>query len=125
MKTRILVVDDSNLARRSLRQILESWGHQVEDAANGAQAIERYFIQRPDVVLLDMVMEGMYGLDVLAKFKELDPSARVIVATADIQTSTKDDARKAGAMGLINKPVDREELSKVLGAVLEGKSTWN
>jgi len=125
MNARILIVDDSSLARRTLRQILEREGHTVEEAADGAQAIERYFINRPDVVFLDMVMEGMYGLEVLAKILELHPEARVIVATADIQKTTRSDVQTAGAVGLINKPFNTEEIARVLQKVLQGEIAWN
>jgi two-component system chemotaxis response regulator CheY len=125
MSARILVVDDSSLARRTLRQILERDGHIVEDASDGAQAIERYFINRPDVVFLDMVMEGMYGLEVLRKILELNPQAKVIVATADIQKATRDEVQNAGAAGIINKPFNRDEINRVLTAVLQGEMTWN
>ena len=58
-------------------------------------ALERYFVEKPDVVLLDLVMKGMYGLDVLAKLRELDPAARVIVVSADIQTSSREMVQAA------------------------------
>jgi len=125
MSARILVVDDSSLARRTLRQILEREGHTVEDANDGAQAIERYFINRPDVVFLDMVMEGMYGMEVLRKLLELNPEARVVVATADIQKATRDEVQSAGAAGIINKPFNEQEIRRVLTAVLQGEATWN
>ena len=125
MSARILVVDDSSLARRTLRQILERDGHTVEDASDGAQAIERYFINRPDVVLLDMVMEGMYGLEVLRKILELDPEAKVVVATADIQKATREEVQGAGAAGIINKPFNQQEINRVLAAVLQGDATWS
>ena len=125
MSARILVVDDSSLARRTLRQILEREGHTVEDANDGAQAIERYFINRPDVVFLDMVMEGMYGMEVLRKILELNPQAKVVVATADIQKATRDEVQNAGAAGIINKPFNQEEINRVLTAVLQGEITWN
>jgi len=125
MSARILVVDDSSLARRTLRQILERDGYSVEDASDGAQAIERYFINRPDVVFLDMVMEGMYGMEVLRKILELNPQAKVVVATADIQKATRDEVQNAGAAGIINKPFNREEINRVLTAVLQGEITWN
>ena len=125
MSARILVVDDSSLARRTLRQILERDGHIVEDANDGAQAIERYFINRPDVVFLDMVMEGMYGMEVLRKILELNPQAKVVVATADIQKATRDEVQNAGAAGIINKPFNQEEINRVLTAVLQGEITWN
>jgi two-component system, chemotaxis family, chemotaxis protein CheY len=125
MSARILIVDDSSLARRTLRQMLEREGHTVEDANDGAQAIERYFLNRPDVVFLDMVMEGMYGLEVLRKLLELNPEAKVVVATADIQKATRDEVQNAGAAAIINKPFNEQEINRVLTAVLQGGMTWN
>ena len=122
---KILIVDDSSLARRSARQMLEELGHTVQDAADGAQALERYFLDRPDLVLLDMVMTGMYGLDVLAKIRELNPDALVIVVTADIQKSTEDQEKAAGAAAFLNKPLNREKLKQTVSAVLEGTFQWN
>ncbi|MEO6005663.1 MAG: response regulator [Opitutus sp.] len=125
MSTKVLIVDDSSLARRTLRQLLEGLGCHVEEASDGVQAIERYFINRPELVILDMVMSGMYGLDVLAKMREMDPAACVIVATADIQTSTAEQVRAAGAKAILNKPVNRDQLTSTLKAVLAGGDTWN
>ncbi len=125
MKAKILIVDDSSLARRTTRQALEEQGHTVEEAVDGAQALERYFLSRPDLVILDMVMNGMYGLEVLSKMRELNPSAKVIVATADIQQSTQDQARAAGAAAFINKPLNRKVLAEAVAAVLQGGHVWN
>jgi two-component system chemotaxis response regulator CheY len=122
---KILLVDDSSLARRSARQMLGEQGYVVEEATDGAQALERYFLGRHDVVLLDMVMTGMYGLEVLAKLREFDPQVRVIVATADIQKSTEEQARAAGASAFINKPLNRTRLQETVAAVLEGTFQWN
>ena len=123
--SKVLVVDDSGLARRTLRQFLEEMGHTVEEASDGPQGLERYFLNRHDLVVLDMVMEGMYGLEVLMKFKQINPDVRVIVVTADIQTTTQAEVRAGGASGLINKPVSREELAAVVGSVLKGEMAWN
>jgi two-component system chemotaxis response regulator CheY len=126
MNAKILVVDDSGLARRMLRQMLEELGHTVEEATDGPTALERYYINRHNLVVLDMVMNGMYGLEVLAKMRELDPNVRVIVATADIQTSTRDQVRSAGACAFVNKPVNRKELAQVVATVLQGGEVkWN
>ena len=125
MKAKILVVDDSSLARRLMRQTLEELGYVVHEASDGAQALERYVLESPNLVLLDMVMTGMYGLDVLSKLRELDPKALVIVATADIQKSTRDMVRSAGAVALINKPVKKEELVSVVDKALAGEVLWN
>jgi two-component system chemotaxis response regulator CheY len=120
MTAKVLVVDDSALTRRSLRQILETAGYEVVEAENGLDALERYFLDKPDVVMLDLVMRGMYGLDVLHKIRELDPRARIIVVSADIQTSSQDLAGEAGAACFINKPFDRTDILSALDTALAG-----
>jgi two-component system, chemotaxis family, chemotaxis protein CheY len=122
MKARVLIVDDSALARRNLRQILESANCEVDEAEDGLTALERYFLEKPDVVLLDLVMRGMYGLDVLEKLRQLDPLAKVVVVSADVQTSSQQLVDQAGAKAFITKPFDREEIIGTLKAVLEGTS---
>lgn len=118
MTARVLVVDDSGLARRSSRRILEAAGYDVVEAEDGMGALEQYFVQKPDVVLLDLVMKGMYGLDVLSKLREIDAAARVIIVTADIQTSSRELGSAAGALGFVTKPVKPDELvSAVANAV--------
>ena len=120
MKPRILVVDDSALSRRTLRQILEPAGYDVAEAEDGLSALECYFIEKPDVVLLDLVMKGMYGLDVLTKLRELDSDAKVVVVSADIQTSSQELVERAGGKAFVNKPFDKAEILKALSAVLTG-----
>lgn len=125
MSAKILIVDDSGLARRMTRRYLEELGHSVEEASDGPQALERYVLNQHDAVVLDMVMHGMYGLEVLAKLRELNPQLPVVVVTADIQKSTREQVKAAGAAAIINKPLQKEELALVLGKVLDGGSTWN
>lgn len=125
MTPRILIVDDSTLARRTTRQALEGQGYTVDEATDGAMALERYFLHRHDLVVLDMVMTGMYGLDVLTKMREVNPEVKVIVATADIQQSTKDQARAAGASAFINKPLNRANLAETVAKVLKGEVVWS
>lgn len=125
MKPRILIVDDSSLARRMLRQALEDLGCRVEDVSDGAQALESFFLHRPDLVILDLVMHGMYGTEVLSKILEMDPAAKVLVLTADIQESTSAQVRESGAIGILNKPVTREKLMAALKPIWEGSGLWN
>ena len=119
MKARILGVDDSGLARRGTRRVLEGAGYSVSEAEDGMAALERYFVEKPDLVVLDLVMKGMYGLEVLSKLRELDPRARVIVLSADIQTSSRQMVSDAGATAFLNKPVTPEELLNAVTAALE------
>lgn len=118
MTDKVLIVDDSALARRNLRQILETAGYDVAEADDGLVALERYFLDKPDVVLLDLVMRGMYGLDVLKKLRELDPDARVLVVSADVQSSSHELVEEAGAKGFVNKPFDKDEILGALSAAL-------
>ena len=121
MTGKILIVDDSALSRRTLRRILESAGYEVAEADDGMTALEMYFLEKPNLVLLDLVMKGMYGLDVLAKLREMDPNALVIVATADIQSSTRKLVDEAGALAFINKPfVPEQVIAAVEAALAEG-----
>jgi two-component system chemotaxis response regulator CheY len=120
MNGRILIVDDSGLARRRARSILEGAGYEVLEAEDGMSALERYFVSRPDVVVLDLVMKGMYGLDVLAKLREMDGSAKVIVVSADVQTSSQQMVSDAGASGFLIKPLEAEQILPLIRTALEG-----
>ncbi len=65
-------------------------------------------------------MKGMYGLEVLTKLRELDAEAKVVVVSADIQTSSKELVEQAGAKAFVNKPFDRAEILQALTSVLAG-----
>jgi len=114
MTGKILVVDDSKLSRRTLRRILETAGCTVVEAEEGMAALEMYFLEKPDAVFLDLVMTGMYGLDVLQKIREMDPDARVVIASADIQSSTRELAERGGAVAVIHKPLVTAEVLAAL-----------
>jgi two-component system chemotaxis response regulator CheY len=125
MNPKVLLVDDSGLARRSTRRMLEESGYTVVEAEDGLSALERFLVEKPDIVLLDLVMKGMYGLEVLAKLREMDPAARVVVMTADIQTSSREMVKAAGASGFINKPAQPAHVVSVLQQVMSGSGTWS
>ena len=125
MSGKVLLVDDSGLARRSTRRVLEQAGYTVVEAEDGLSALERFALEKPDLVLLDLVMAGMYGLDVLAKLREMDPAARVVVMSADIQTSSRDMVQSAGASGFINKPAPPAAVVAMVEKVLAGSPPWN
>jgi|SRR6185503_5248049 len=115
-----MIVDDSRMSRNTLRRILEPVGYDVVEAEEGIRALELYFVAKPDLVLLDLVMKGMDGLDVLTKLREMDQQARIVVASADIQKSTRSMVDEAGATAFITKPFSPEEvLAAVKGALGE------
>ena len=118
---KILIVDDSAMSRRILRSILEGAGHNVIEADDGMLALEKYYLDKPDIVLLDLIMKGMLGMEVLRKIRMMDERARIIVATADIQTSTKAMTEAEGATAFVTKPFVGERILETVNAVLEGR----
>jgi two-component system, chemotaxis family, chemotaxis protein CheY len=116
---KILVVDDSAMSRRKLRGILEGAEHTVIEAEDGMIAIEKYFLERPDVVLLDLIMRGMVGVEVLKKLRQIDPQAKVVVASADIQTSTQTIVREEGALSFVTKPFVADQILTAVSSALE------
>ncbi len=116
--SKILIVDDSALSRRISRTILTEAGYDVVESADGMSALEKYFLEKPDLVFLDMTMKGMNGLEVLQQLKEMDPAAKVVMATADIQSSTRTMTENAGSLGFVSKPfVAADVLQKVATAL--------
>ena len=119
----IMVVDDSGYARRMHRRILEGGGYTVIEATSGMEALERYFLDRPDLVLLDLSMEDIGGLEVLGKLCEMDSAARVVIVSADVQRSTERLAAEGGALAFVGKPVTPEQLLATVGDLLQGVSS--
>ena len=114
----ILVVDDSQYARRVHARILETAGHEVVGAATGAEALEAYATRRPEVVVLDLTMADMGGGVVLDRLREIDPRVAVVVVSADVQRSTEEAVLAAGARAFMGKPVAGETLLAAVDRVL-------
>ena len=123
MSGKVMVVDDSAMSRRTLRRILESANYEVIEADDGMAALEKYFLEKPDLVMLDMLMKGMYGLEVLAKLREMNKDARVVIVSADIQNSTREMAKEAGALDFINKPFAAESVLNIVTGILSEENT--
>jgi two-component system chemotaxis response regulator CheY len=116
---KILVVDDSSLARRSTRKILENAGHEVVEAENGLSGLEQYYLEKPAAVVLDVTMKDMDGIEVLRRLRDLDGAAKVIMVTADVQSSTREMAEAGGACGFVIKPVVAKSLLEAIYGCLE------
>lgn len=117
---KLLVVDDSRLARRGIRHILEQDGHTVIEADNGQKAVELAETHQPDCVLTDLLMPEMSGLEFLQTLNARARNCAVIVVTADVQSSTQEECLKLGAAGVLNKPIRKAELRAAVCAALEG-----
>jgi DNA-binding NtrC family response regulator len=120
--TRILVVDDEEIVRESLGGWLEKDGYQVASAPDGRTAVERFKSERWNVVLVDLKMPGMDGLQVLEEARKLQPDAAVILMTAYATVDTAVTAMKMGAFDYLVKPFDPEELSILMQKVVAQQS---
>jgi len=116
---KILIVDDEKLVRWSLRQKCQEWGYQVAEAEDGTAALNAIRNDGADLVLLDVRLPDMSGLDVLQQIKQNGDSRAVIMITADPQLDDVKYALKLGAYDFIGKPLDFEELGITVKNALE------
>ncbi len=116
---RILIVDDERLVRWSLRQKCEEWGYQVLEAPGGEPGLRTAQHESLDLILLDVRMPDMNGIQVLEQVKKSPDSPAVIMITADPQLDDVKTALKLGAYDFIGKPLDFEELRVTIQNALE------
>ena len=116
---KVLVVDDSEFMRMVLKNILKEKKYQIIETSDGPEAIEQFKVEKPDLVLLDIIMPKMDGVAVLDSLKKIKSDANVIMITAVGQEQTMEECKRLGAKGYIIKPFDEkqvlEEVKKVLG----------
>jgi len=122
LKTKILIVDDELIMRESLGGWLERDGHLIEKASSGEEALEIMKKTRFDVLLVDIKMEGMSGLELLKLVKERDPDVDVVMITAFGSISTSIEAMKNGAFDYLLKPFDPNELGVLIEKIIENKA---
>jgi len=118
---RLLVVDDEKGIRDAIAQVFEYEGHKVATAEDGRAAIEAASKVRPDVIFLDVKMPGMDGLDVLARLREEDPTALVVMISGHGTIDTAVEATRKGAYDFLEKPLDTDRLLVTLRRALELK----
>ena len=107
---KLLIVDDESAVRTSLREILQQEGHQVTTAASGEEALTALGEDTFDLILLDLKMEGIDGLEVMAEVKRMAPSTEVIVLTAHGALDSAVEALRQGAHDYLLKPCGVEEI---------------
>lgn len=120
-KHRILVVDDEEIVRQSLLAWFKEDGYEVDTAENADAALKLFEKGKYSLILLDIKMPGMSGMDLLVKLKEYDPDAIIILITAYASVSSAVKALKSGAYDYITKPIDPDELSHIVEKALYQK----
>lgn len=116
---KILIVDDEKLVRWSLRQKCQEWGYHVLEAEDGATALFMARRDTPDLVLLDVHLTDISGVEVLKRLKEFGNSPAIIMMTADPQLDDVKAAIKLGAYDFVGKPLDFDELGITIENALE------
>lgn len=119
--TRILIVDDSLFQRRIISAPLKAAGYEVVEAVNGRDGLEKIVVEKPDLILLDILMPEKDGFEVLNELQSVQNATPVIMLTSDVQDSTRDECLELGAKAFVNKPVKGEDLLLVIRSLLEGK----
>jgi CheY-like chemotaxis protein len=117
-KARILIVDDQQVIRELLQEFLEIKGFTVFAAANGAEALTHMQERTPDLVLLDMLMPRMDGLETQRRLRTIDPDVKVIMMTGLNDPAVAERAIREGARKYLLKPLNLEQLERVLLAEL-------
>ena len=118
----IHVIDDEPVIHDILGQLLSSEGYEVEISSSGEEALEKHSSQAFDVILLDLLMPGLDGIQVLKGIKKIDPQAVIIIITAYASVESAIAAMKIGAYDYIQKPFKHEELLLTIKRAIEHKT---
>jgi two-component system chemotaxis response regulator CheY len=120
MSKRILIADDLSFIRLVQKEAIASGGYRiVGEASTGREAVEKYAQLRPDLIVLDITMPEMNGLEAMKRILAIDPQARIIICSAIGQQSLIVEAISAGAMDFIVKPFKPERLVAAIDKALE------
>lgn len=115
---KVLICDDSVLVRKQMKNILSGQGiTNIEEAADGEQAVIKYAEYMPDLVFMDIVMPKKTGVDALKDIKSLNPDAKVVMASSIGTQGNLKEAIENGAYDFIQKPVSEEIIVKILEKV--------
>ena len=115
----ILVVDDDRAHRTMLRTLLGGWGYVVQEADDGARAIEQVHEKSYDLILMDVRMVEVSGLEALSEIKSFNPAIPIIIMTAYSSVETAVEALKKGAYDYLSKPLDFDELELAIGRAMD------
>ncbi|MCD6456220.1 MAG: response regulator [Methanophagales archaeon] len=118
-KVRILLVDDSTYVRTVLGSIITEAGFEVvSEAADGEEAIRKYMSLKPDLVLMDVIMEPMNGVEATKAILNKDPEAKIVMVTVLEDRGLFADLMKIGAKGYIMKPFSKDKIAKKIKEIM-------
>ena len=115
---KVLVVDDTAFMRLTIRQILEGLDHEVIEAKDGLNAISQFTTYNPDLVIMDITMPQMDGIEALKEIKKINAKTKVLMCSAMGQQAKVVEAIEAGASTFIVKPFQNEKFIATVNALL-------
>ena len=113
-----LTIDDSSTVRNLVKMTLEGMGFQVDEASNGKDALQKAKLTKYDLILCDINMPVMNGLEFLREFKKTNRTTPVLMLTTETEAAKKQEAKSLGATGWIVKPFNPNDLIKVVKRVV-------
>lgn len=121
MALKILIADDSEFMRNMVRHILLNQGlYEIYEASDGIECVKKYKENKPDLVLMDIMMPNKTGIEALKEIKNYDSNAKIIIVTA-LQKQNDFDEKKFGICAYINKPFDNEVMIEAVNDALDKK----
>ncbi|MDR0433733.1 MAG: response regulator [Gracilibacteraceae bacterium] len=121
---KLLIVDDQKGIRQLLREVFSESGYNIETCADGLRALELIAEFDPDLVIMDIKMPGLNGIDALRRLRATDARRQVIMMTAYGEQRYMDEARALGVVNFVSKPFDIDELKTLVGKALFDKDIW-
>lgn len=118
MKNKILIVDDSAIARMGVKKMLANRDYIIEEGISGIEAIDKIASFRPDILIMDYLMPEMNGLIALKIIRSKGDNTPVIIISANQQDATKTKFQELGILGLIKKHPNQDELLSLIDSVL-------
>lgn len=115
---KVLIVDDSMLTRRLIKEIISPLNFEIDFAVNGQTALEKLENQNYDLLLLDLLMPDITGIEVLEELQKKGKKLPVIVVSADIQETTRKKCLELGAIDVVGKPPKQEVLLDLIKKTL-------
>ena len=116
----VLVADDNEVAQRLCRRVLEKAGHRVLTASDGQQAVDTAMNELPDMILMDVAMPGMDGLEAMRQIKAQKPSMVIVIASAHSMAGDRERFLEAGANDVLSKPFKLTDLTGMVDRLVGG-----
>lgn len=117
---KILIIDDAKFSRFMVVSLVKALGHEILEAENGQTGLEKVTTEHPDIIITDLLMPEMDGVELLETLKQRNIATPVIVLSSNIQQTMQQKCMELGAAAFITKPLNKEKLHECINTMLSG-----